>query len=148
MSLECLVYTSSAVGEMTDSDLEAILLKSRRRNQEQQVTGALLYHDGSFFQYLEGPREGVQEVYRHIRRSPLHRGIIELNASPVVERAFPSWLMGFTRAQKSILLQLSDASWQSEVRGSRGGGLTSEGMELLLRFWRTNLPAPRTAGSA
>ncbi len=147
MSFECIVYASSAVGKLSDSDLEAILLKSRRRNQEHQVTGALLYHDGSFFQYFEGPREGVQVVYGHIRRSPLHHGIIELQASPVGERAFPSWLMGFTRAPKSTILQLSAASWQSAIHGSQGAELTSEGMELLLSFWRTNLPAPGGAGS-
>jgi hypothetical protein len=138
MALECVTYVSSAVGHLTDAELEGLLLSARRRNEEQQVTGALLYHDGSFFQYFEGPSAGVLEVYGHIQRSSLHRGIIELVRSQPRERQFPDWLMGFTRVPKSTILQLSNASWQSSVPALRGGALDSDGMELLLGFWRTH----------
>jgi Sensors of blue-light using FAD len=136
MSLECIVYVSSAVGRLADADLEAVLAKSRRRNQDQHVTGALLYHEGSFIQYFEGPPNGVADVYGHIRRSPLHCNIIELERTPVRERQFPAWLMGFTRAPKSTVLRLSGASWHSAVHDAKQS--RSEGMDLLLAFWRTN----------
>ena len=138
--LECIAYVSTAAGGLTDADLEGLLTSARRRNEEQGVTGALLFHDGSFVQYFEGPPEGVEEVYGHIRGSKLHRGIIELERAQVPERQFPRWLMGFTHVPTSSILRLSNASWQATLRGMDAAKAKAEGVELLLSFWRSNSP--------
>lgn len=136
MQLEAVAYTSSAVPDTTVSSLEQLLLQARKKNAELGVTGVLLYHDGSFFQYFEGPPEAVEEVYARIRRSPLHRGIIELMRGPIQARSFGSWLMGFTQAPASTVLALSNASWTASVR--QPAVATSPGLELLLQFWASN----------
>jgi hypothetical protein len=135
--LESVTYVSSASGSLTDADLEGLLTSARHRNEQQGVTGALLFHDGSFFQYFEGPPAGVEDVYGHIRRSRLHGGIIELDRSPMPARQFPRWLMGFTHVPTSSILRLSGASWRAAVRGMGGPEIRAEGMELLLSFWRS-----------
>ncbi|MEY5099907.1 MAG: hypothetical protein RJA36_2626 [Pseudomonadota bacterium] len=137
MPLESIIYVSSAEHDLADEELERLLLAARRRNQENGVTGALLYHDAMFFQYLEGPSSGVREVYGHIQRSQLHHGLIELARSPIAERAFPAWFMGFTRAPASTILRLSNASWKAAVHGQGAAQPMSEGMILLLDFWRS-----------
>lgn len=140
MQLEAVAYTSSAVHDMTVAELEQLLLKSRAKNAELGVTGVLLFHDGSFFQYFEGPPAAVEEVYARIRRSPLHQDIIELLRGPIRSRSFGAWLMGFTQAPASTLLSLSNASWEARVRQEHAVAPTaaSEGLELLLQFWNSN----------
>lgn len=137
-SLEAVAYVSSAAPGLDETDLEALLVTARRRNRALGVTGVLLYHDGSFFQYFEGPRPGVEEVYAHIKRSPQHHDIIELARLPIAERVFPSWLMGFTHAPASRILQLSKASWEKAAQGLPEGASLPEGMSLLMAFWRSN----------
>jgi len=143
MQFEAVAYTSSAVPEVTVASLEALLLRARQKNEELGVTGVLLFHDGSFFQYFEGPPLAVEEVYARIRRSPLHRGIYELMRGPVHSRSFGDWLMGFSQAPASTVLKLSTASWEARVRQEATlPKATSEGLALLLQFWLTNRTAP------
>jgi len=140
MKLEAVAYTSSAIHGTTVADLEQLLLSAREKNAELGVTGVLLFHDGSFFQYFEGPPAAVEEIYARIRRSPMHRGIIELVRKPIRSRSFGGWLMGFTQAPASTVLSLSNASWQARVRQENAvePKAASEGLELLLQFWNSN----------
>ena len=137
MTLAALAYTSSARRRLGDTDLEALLERARRANQELDVTGVLLYDDGSFLQYIEGPPEGIAAAYERVRRSPLHGGIIELIRGPIPERTFSGWQMGFTRTPASAVLRLSNASWKAQLRhGATTPALTeSEGFQLLRQFW-------------
>lgn len=137
MTLVALAYTSSASGLLGDADLEALLEGARRANQEFDVTGVLLYDDGSFLQYLEGPPEGIAAVYERVRRSPLHSGIIELIRGPIPARVFSGWQMGFTRTPASAVLRLANASWKAQLRHDAATpALTdSEGFQLLRQFW-------------
>ena len=52
-----LVYASRAAQPFTDAELVELLTRSRQKNDRLDVTGMLLYHDGSFIQALEGNRE-------------------------------------------------------------------------------------------
>jgi hypothetical protein len=92
-SLESLVYVSSAVHPTTDEQLLHLLERARSRNARCRVTGLLLFDAGNFMQYIEGPNDGLIEVYDHIQRDPLHTGLIELCRGPVNQRAFGDWTM-------------------------------------------------------
>lgn len=88
------VYISSATQKITAEDLKRILQGARPRNQAHGVTGLLLHHDGSFFQFLEGPADGVEQTLRWVRNAPLHRGmIVMLDEETSEERLFPDWEM-------------------------------------------------------
>lgn len=52
-----LVYISAAALNFVESDLPALLDKSQRNNAKKQITGMLMYHEGQFFQILEGPED-------------------------------------------------------------------------------------------
>ena len=136
--LEFVAYVSSATGILGDNTLEGLLTSAWQRNKEHQVTGVLLFDEGTFFQYFEGPPVGVEEVYGHIKRSTLHTGIIELQRTGLARREFPRWLMGFTRMPGSSILRLSNASWRAALRGIQREAPKTEGMELLKNFWRAS----------
>ena len=138
--LEFVAYVSSATGILSDNTLEGLLTSAWQRNKEHQVTGVLLFDEGTFFQYFEGPPAGIEEVYGHIKRSTLHTGIIELQRTQLAQREFPRWLMGFTRTPGSSILRLSNASWRAALRGIQREAPGTEGMELLKSFLRASQP--------
>ena len=91
--LVALLYVSQAARAVTTSDLVRLLVNARRRNLEEDLTGVLLYADGSFMQYLEGPAPGMQRVYRIIKAHPLHFGVVDLLRQPIAQREFGEWSM-------------------------------------------------------
>jgi hypothetical protein len=91
----CLVYLSSASNLLSEDELTNILHRSRQKNSESGITGILLYFNGNIIQVLEGKQEEVNRVYDKIRQDPRHNQIIELYKSPIEQRAFPAWLMGY-----------------------------------------------------
>jgi hypothetical protein len=138
-SRTAIAYVSSAVPGLGEPELEELLDSARGRNVQLGVTGVLLLHEGSFFQYFEGPTAGVEEVWGRIRRSRLHHGMPLLRA-PIAQRVFPDWLMGFTRAPQSVLLQLANASWHSTVDALGTRARAGDGLALLLHFWTSSRP--------
>lgn len=136
-SLIALAYVSSATHNLSETELERLLDSARRHNEQAQVTGALLYHDGSFFQYLEGPDAEVDAAYARITASRQHRGLIRLMRRPIERRHFDGWLMGFARVPRSLMLQLSQASWMHELAQVSAGTDLPAGIKLLLSHWET-----------
>lgn len=73
----------------------------------------LLYHDGCFFQVLEGESEPLERTFAAIARDTRHGGVIILKSRAVTERALPQWSMGYVGAhalnptQRQWLVDLS-----------------------------------------
>ncbi len=61
----------------------------------EQVTGLLLFIDGKFMQYLEGPKAGVLKVFDLIKIASLHRDIVEISQQPLERREYGDWSMAF-----------------------------------------------------
>jgi hypothetical protein len=134
--LAAIAYVSSATSDLSVADLEALLLSARAQNARARITGVLLHHDGSFFQYLEGPEAEVRAVYARIKTARQHCGLIELMNRRIEARCFEDWKMGFSRAPKSLVLQLSQASWATDLSQELGKENKPSGIKLLLEFWR------------
>jgi len=94
MNLIQLVYNSSAAHLMDKVELLEILEVSRPKNARLQITGLLLYKDGTFMQALEGPEEAVNSLYSTIARDPRHKGVQILLQEPIENRIFADWTMG------------------------------------------------------
>lgn len=115
--LRCITYVSSATTRLSDEALERLVLDARAFNQDVDVTGVLLYHDGTFFQYFEGPAGGVEQVYERIKNSRTHHSIYPLLDAAQPRRLFPNWLMGLSHVPASRLLALQNAEWQGVASG-------------------------------
>jgi len=90
-----LAYISTAVKLMSDEQLLEILKVARKRNAEHDVTGVLLYSEGTFIQALEGDDDAIYEIFDLIECDHRHKNIIKLVDKPLHERNFPDWSMGF-----------------------------------------------------
>ena len=131
--LRSIVYVSTAVHPMDETELEGLLVESQRLNMESHTTGVLLYSEGSFMQCFEGTSAAIAVTWQRIRASRRHTGIIELLDEPVPARSFEGWEMGFARAKRSEILALSSARWRHQAGAKDDTG--SAGLQLLKDFW-------------
>ncbi len=98
-----MVYVSSASHLMSADELMAILTVSRIRNTMNNVTGMLLYKDGSFMQVLEGEEAAITKTFDRIGKDSRHRGIIILCKEKADSRSFDGWSMGFRSVNNADL---------------------------------------------
>lgn len=90
-----LVYISSSIEKLNQCSIEELLSQSRKNNSKDNITGILLFHDGNFFQVLEGPEDKVDACFSRIEKDQRHRGCILLLSETVTERLFADWSMAY-----------------------------------------------------
>src|SRR5688572_26289250 len=90
-----LIYVSAAARSLSDPEVAQLLRSSRRRNLARGLTGMLLFHEGSFIQVLEGPKQEVLRLYARIERDPRHLNPRVLQRGEIDQRSFHTWSMGF-----------------------------------------------------
>src|SRR4029434_10023439 len=90
-----IMYTAHRVEPMTVTDLEKILEDARAGNQARNVTGALVYVDGVFFQLLEGDKAVVHNLMASIASESRHQSVKVFYEAEVEVRAFESWSMAY-----------------------------------------------------
>ena len=128
---------------MDADDLDQLLLDARVANELAEVTGALLYGGQRFFQYLEGTRADVEQIYARIARASQHHRLEILEQGRVDKRVFQRWHMGFAHAPQTLVQQLSQAQWRREIPWLEDESVASSGLTRLLAFWKEDaVPAP------
>jgi len=97
------VYRSRAVTSLSDYDLYELVQAAQSRNAAENITGLMLYDDGRFYQWLEGPTENVARLLRSIENDRRHRDMEILSDKPAISRQFADWKMRLaTRGVRSI----------------------------------------------
>ncbi len=89
-----LAYISKADVPISLDELTDLSNKAGVRNQSINVTGMLLYHNGAFFQFLEGNEQVVRDLYEHIAKDPRHSNCDIIYTHEAGTRLFSDW---FTR---------------------------------------------------
>ena len=87
-----LIYTSRPVG-FDDNIVIGILESSRKNNIKSDITGALLYRQDLYFQFLEGPEDEIDKTYERIMEDTRHTDVYNLKESVSNRRLFSSWAM-------------------------------------------------------
>ena len=132
-SLYKLIYTSSRKPNCDATEIENILASCRRNNPSKNVTGVLLHSNHRFIQYLEGDKDRIMSLFEAIKKDERHGGVNLRYYSPIEERIFPSWQMGYkdvnlnsavfqtsiTKEDQAIFQKLIEDQDQSEVEGLR-----------------------------
>lgn len=134
-ALYAIVYVSTAARALTLADLRHLQTRAQERNEQEAVTGVLLYDDGAFMQYLEGPASGLARVYEIIKSHPWHYGVIDLVREPIPAREFSEWSMAFRVVGA---LGPSSQAEQDALLGQRlalPGIQHSSARDLLSKFW-------------
>jgi hypothetical protein len=95
-----ITYISSATALLSEQDLVRMLTKIRPLNQQQGITGMMLYRDGNIIQTIEGPDDVVMNVFKKIEADVRHKDVMVLLKESVERRQFPEWSMGFHNVSK------------------------------------------------
>lgn len=101
-----IVYTSHAVAECGQQQLADILHVARPANHAVGISGYLLFEQGIFAQWLEGPRNAVETLWGKLQHDPRHYNIELLSAQAVNQRTFALWNMGLSASKDSVVSQL------------------------------------------
>lgn len=96
-----LIYISNSTQFDSEEKLAELLKVSRKNNSKNGLTGMLLYHDGQFFQVLEGKEEDVMATFEKIKRDIRHRACRKMAVIDIENREFRDWTMGYYKFQKS-----------------------------------------------
>jgi hypothetical protein len=73
--------------------VDAILAVSRVKNAEHGITGALIYDNRTFLQWLEGTSSDVRATWERISKDDRHTEIKLLSVRKLEGRLFPDWSM-------------------------------------------------------
>jgi hypothetical protein len=98
-----LAYRSRAVAPFSQAELLRLVNSVEARNRAESVTGQLIYEDGCFCQWLEGPAGGVARIWEAIRHDPRHTDIEVIGRSHTLARCFGDWAMKLATRQPGWL---------------------------------------------
>jgi hypothetical protein len=90
-----IIYMSRGSQAMTDDELRTLLLQARSANEEQNITGALVYGDGQFMQVIEGEESVLAALYSKLLTDTRHMNVVKLADKQISQRSFGEWSMGF-----------------------------------------------------
>ena len=88
-----LIYISTAIDSIQDSDIDDIVATAHRVNELQSLTGVLLFNGLNFLQLLEGPRSNVDNIYNRILIDKRHVSVTTVLTEPAQMRIFADWRM-------------------------------------------------------
>jgi hypothetical protein len=107
MDLVHCIYCSASTGaDLAPAELQSLLDECRRKNAVAGITGILLYHNGSFFQVLEGDRNVVEALFEKITKDKRHYRTTKIILEPIAERTFGEWTMGCPALSSSQLARI------------------------------------------
>ena len=91
------MYASGATRDLTPTELDALLVTSQLQNARHNISGMLLYSEGSFFQVLEGTEADVDTTFARIGADSRHSHTTCIIREPIAARAFEAWTMGYAQ---------------------------------------------------
>jgi Sensors of blue-light using FAD len=95
--VHCVYCSASTKIPLSSTELESLLDECRHNNSKADITGILLYQNGSFFQVLEGEGEKVEALFNKIGSDKRHHQTKKIISEPITTRSFAEWTMGFPK---------------------------------------------------
>ena len=118
--LRQVIYISQATRPLEADEIHALVSKAAANNKKLEITGALLFLEGSFVQVLEGDREALDALLDKLYRDSRHCNIRLLSDIQIESRQFTHWSMGLVDTPKSARPSLArEITSVSTLAGSR-----------------------------
>lgn len=95
--LTALLYVSRSKLRLPGEAMEVdrIVNWASDRNAQLDITGALVFTERNFVQFLEGPPENVETLMRSIRRDPRHEDVDIIFSEAAEQRRFETWALAY-----------------------------------------------------
>jgi hypothetical protein len=124
-----IIYSSQAKEAMTLTTLVVLLMQARSLNEQQHVTGALVYGDGQFIQVMEGEEDVIKDLYSRVCKDPRHHNIRTLAEGPIASRNFAQWSMAFGEvptAEFQVLQQVAEYQSPAQMASQLAAGKVAD----------------------
>ena len=105
--LHQLIYASAALPAMTPKEFAAIARHAAQNNKILDVTGILLFSQGTILQVLEGSKDTISMLFDRIKHDPRHSSVMKLIFREINAREFLTWSMGFAEMASEHTPELS-----------------------------------------
>ncbi len=136
-----LVYTSFRKDSCNALEIKKILEACQENNAKSGITGILLHSNSRFIQYMEGPKENIESLFKLIKEDPRHTSINQRSFEQIDQRIFPSWEMGFKDFSDKNIEYHTDISTEDKVVFEQliGGELDfkNDGVRILQLFFKS-----------
>ncbi|AWH36670.1 blue light sensor protein [Stenotrophomonas sp. ZAC14D1_NAIMI4_6] len=139
MPIRAVVYVSEAgpaiAGDrfgLHSEKLDSLVDDAARFNRGAGVTGVLLFDGDRFFQYMEGPEDGLSVAYSRVLGATSHSGIVELQRARVGQRRLPFWPMKWLPVDSQELRRIAHADWTKFNQRGEAEGTKPTAMDLLV----------------
>jgi hypothetical protein len=107
MGLVHCIYSSAATKKgFTAAELATLLEECRTKNAQADITGMLLYRDGTFFQVIEGERSVIESLLNKLEKDQRHHRVTKIILEPIEARAFAEWTMGYSTIAANKLAEI------------------------------------------
>ena len=87
-----LIYSSKPIN-FDDVSISDILKSSQNNNKNDGITGALIFREDIYLQFLEGPENKVDKAFNKIASDPRHKNVLKLKEDITDRKLFASWAM-------------------------------------------------------
>ena len=104
--MKYIIYIGSTVKLMNEAELADMLVVNQQSNRLSNITGMLIYVDGTFIQVLEGNEEDVKKAGRKMERNTSHKNIIKLAEDNLAKPNFRTWSMAFLASNRAVVEKL------------------------------------------
>lgn len=78
---------------ITPRTLSDIMTVAQRENLAHQITGFLCFGNGYFFQYIEGEKSSIEQLFGNIERDGRNRDVTLKSKGVIEQRLFQDWQM-------------------------------------------------------
>jgi hypothetical protein len=100
-----IIYVSTLADDAPVRVVADIAMRSRRHNQQADVTGLLVFDGLRFCQQLEGCAREVAAIMARIQGDPRHHDVEVLHHGPLEKRRFRRFSLGYTSVEDIELLE-------------------------------------------
>lgn len=102
-----LIYVSLAVKPMDAAELALLAQSCINFNHANGITGAMMYGNGVFVQWLEGEKSVLRPLWKRILKDKRHHCVVELLSNDALdERMFPQWQFAPEPASRADILAM------------------------------------------
>ena len=105
--LKYISYVSEQSYSLSEMDIEQLLHKSRCANTTKGITGILIFFEGVFTQFLEGPEQAIDSLYEKIRLDKRHKEMRELFSGTSPDRFYGDWSMAYKPLDNSKAMEIT-----------------------------------------
>lgn len=117
-----LIFTSLVAPGLESKNFPELWKAAERANAGWGVTGTVVFDGAIFLQYLEGPRSGLDVIYRRLVRASSHRDTTIIDRGHTSYRRFPEprlVCLTVTREVMAQALELRGVLFRKRDRAAR-----------------------------